>query len=161
MKKKAMIMVLLAMFSVCIFAIPGRADAATTRYSYKDLTKKNVTTSEKKAINYINSYGGFRSVFPGKKFRPTKKITRREFVIILRNLYGATYAPTYYEDLVKANHKISANFACGRMVEVSKKIGYTIKWKAGKETLTRADAAEYIYIFATFSSKLKPKIATK
>ena len=158
--KKAL-MVLLAMFTVCVFAGPGRVEAATTRYSYKDLTKKTVTASEKKSINYINNYGGFRNVFPGKKFQPTKKITRREFVIILRNLYGATYAPTYYEDLLNANHKISASFACGRMVEVSKKIGYTIKWKAGTGTLTRADAAEYIYIFATFSDKLKPKIATK
>ena len=137
--KKAMIMVLV----VLMFAGPGRVEAATTR------------------ISYINSFGAFRTVFPGKKFRPTKKITRREFVIILRNLYGATYAPTTYEDLAGANKKITAKFACDRMVAISAKLDYKIKWNGKKGyKLSRADAAEYIYIFCTFSDELKPRLAT-
>lgn len=152
MKKKKTV-ILLMMVLVIVLAMPMQAYAASN--PYRDVTRKTVDSDSYNAIVYVKKHGGFSGI-ASRRFRPSKKITRREFIMILHNLYGDKVTCTM-SDLRNANGQITSSFACNRMVELSKKLGYPIKWSGNSSTLRRMDAARYVRIFATFNRRFAPR----
>ena len=150
-KKKQVFMLL---FVVMLLAMPMTVFAA--KGPYKDVTRKKVDAQSIKAISYVKSFDGWRGIVKKGKLHPNKAITRREFLIVLHNLYGDKVTATM-ADLRSANSKITSKFACDRMVALSKVLKYPIRWEGTKARLKRKDAARYIYIFATFNKALAPK----
>ena len=138
---------------VMILAMPMTVFA---KAPYKDVTRKKVDAQSYTAIAYIKKYNGWSGIASKGKLYPNKAITRRQFLIVLHNLYGNKVTATM-DDVRHANDKITSKFACDRMVALSKVLGYPIKWNGTKVTLKRKDAARYIYIFATFNKALAPK----
>lgn len=149
MKKKALLLMVVLM----LLAMPMTAFA---KNPYKDVTRKKVDSQSYTAISYIKKYDGWRGIAKKGKLRPNKAITRREFLIVLHNLYGNKVTATM-ADVLSANSKITSKFACDRMVALSKVLKYPITWNGTKAKLKRKDAARYIYIFATFNSAFTPK----
>lgn len=123
---------------------------------YKDVTKKKVDKESYKAIVYLKEHGGWNGIAKKGKLSPNKYVTRRDYLIILHNLYGDKVTATM-ADLRAANQKVTSKFACDRMVLLAKKLNYPIKWNGNKSKLRRKDVARYIYIFATFNKALTPK----
>ncbi|MBO7718168.1 hypothetical protein J6S37_01585 [Candidatus Saccharibacteria bacterium] len=143
------VMVLSVLFSVTTPAFAGSG--------YTDVTKAKVGESAYKAITYIKKYGGWKDVANGKKFYPNRKITRREFLTVLGNLYGDQRVPANFQDVRYANKTITAEWACKRMVAQAKVLGLTITWKGGNTVLTRKSAAQYMTVFCKFDPALKPQ----
>ena len=143
-----MIMVLFSTISV----------SAATKAPYKDVTAKTVDADSIKAINYVKSHSGYAGIIKkDTKFKPNKKITKREYIAILANFYGKKNVPVNINDVLGANGKVTAKWATSKMSQVAKKKKVSIKWsRLPKGTLSRADAARYVRIFATFDKALEP-----
>ena len=156
MKKRNFFVVVAVLVFVLMFST---AALAKSKRPFKDVTRKKVDAQSYDAIVYINNFGGWRGLTKKGKFYPNKAITRREFLIVLQNLYGDKI-DTSMQDVRYANSKITSKFACDRMVVLSKKLGYPIRWNGNKSRLKRKDAARYIKIFATFHKALTPKKAS-
>ena len=150
MKKTLKKMVTLTMVTVVLVtAFSVNAFAAS---SYKDVTKKKVGNTAYTAITYLEKHQGYKNVISGNKFQPDKKITRREFLLVLRNLYGSKVVTVTNNDLKNMNKTVTAKYACDKMVAVAKNAGVKIKWEGSSKTiLTRASASTYIKIFIDFS----------
>lgn len=123
---------------------------------YKDVTKKKVDASSYDAISYIKKFDGWRGLVKKGKLFPNKYMNRREFLIVLHNLYGDKVTVTM-ADVRYATSKVTSKFCCDRMVELSKKLGYPLKWPGTKAKMKRKDVARYVKIFATYNSKFTPK----
>ena len=141
---------------VMLLALAPATVFAGTKNPYKDVTRKKVDAQSYKTIVYIKEHGGWRGIAKKNKLYPNKAVTRRDYLIILHNLYGDKVTATM-ADLRGANDKVTSKFACDRMVVLAKKLNYPIKWNGNKSKLKRKDVARYIYIFATFNSALAPK----
>ena len=151
MSKKKRFFLLLVLL---LLAMPVTAFAA--KNPYKDVTRKKVDAQSFKAISYIKEYNGWRGIAKKGKLSPNKFMTRREFLIVLHNLYGDKVTATM-ADVRSANSKITSKFVCDRMVALAKVLKYPIKWTGTKAKLRRKDVARYIHVFATFNSAFKPK----
>lgn len=151
MKKRiigfVLMMILVTMFSTITFA--------GSKNPYKDVTRKKVDAQSFTAISYIKRFDGWRGIVKKGKFYPNKTMTRREYLIVLHNLYGNKITVTI-ADLRGANDKVTSKFVCDRMVALARKLNYPIKWNGTKAKMKRKDVARYIYTFATFNSALKP-----
>ena len=152
MKNRKIFVVVLVLF-VLMFSTTA---FARSKGPFKDVTRKKVDAQSYDAIVYINNFGGWRGLTKKGKLYPNKAITRREFLMILHNLYGDKIDISM-QDVRYANSKITSKFACDRMVALSKKLGYPLRWDGNKSKLKRKDAARYIKIFATFNKALTPK----
>lgn len=153
MKKKILFLLLLAIMMVLA---PMTVFAKGSKNPYKDVTRKKVDSQSYDAISYIKRFDGWRGLLKKGKFYPNKYMTRREFLIVLHNLYGDKVTVTM-ADLREANSKITSKFVCDRMVTLSKALGYPIKWAGTKAKMKRKDVARYIKIFATYNKAFTPK----
>ncbi len=127
---------------------------------YKDVSKKKVGKDAYKAITYVYKHKGYSGIVSkkAKKFNPRKKVTRREFLLMLANFYGDEKVPVDASDMLRMNKKATAKWACQKMVEVAKKgYGMTITWNGDNQVLTRALASQYLYILAHFDSAFTPR----
>lgn len=153
MKKKRIVAVLIA--ALMVFVIPSAAFAASNPYS--DVTKKSVGKDAYNAITYIKAHKGYVDVISGKKFSPKKKITRKEFLIMLGNFYGDSRVPVTMSDVRKANKKVTAKWACEKMCQVAEHaFGMSIQWEGDNKTLTRASASQYLKVFVDFDPAFRP-----
>lgn len=118
---------------------------------YKDVTTKTIDKASIKSIRYVKKAGGFKGVIKGKKFYPNKKMTRRQYLMVLDNLYPGKVEVTM-NDLKKANKSVTEKYVTSKMVKVAKNFGMTITWEGGKKKLSRASVANYIKSFAEFDS---------
>ena len=151
-----------AMFSVQTMAaeLPSKANAGMTAGKsadpYTDVTLKKVDKDTYNAVKFLKSHKAFKNVISGSKFYPNKKITRRQFLLVLQNLYG-NKVPVTYTDLKNMNKSITAKYACDKMVAIAKKCGVKITWNGSKSViLTRGGAAVYIKIFVDFTKSWLP-----
>ena len=154
MKKTYKIKILL--FAAMMTMIMSMSALAASKAPYKDVTRKKVDTQSYTAISYIKKFDGWRGLVKKGKLCPNRYVTRREFLIILHNLYGDKVTATM-ADVRGANDKVTSKFACDRMVALAKVLKYPIKWNGTKAKLKRKDVARYIYIFATYNSAFTPK----
>lgn len=153
-RKRFITVLMIAVMMLTIF--PANAFAASN--PYKDVSKKSVGKNAYNAIVYVKSHKGYTDVISGKKFYPRKKITRREFLVMLANFYGDDKVPVTMEDIRKANKSITAKWACNKMVKIAKDgFGVSITWSGDSTTLTRALASQYLKIFADFDPAFKPR----
>lgn len=120
---------------------------------YKDVTKKKVGSKSYKAVKYLKAHGAFSGVVKGKKFYPNKKITKKQYLRILRNLYGNA-AP---KD-AKASGYVTEKYALNKLVQVAKNLGISITWKGRSNRLTRVDVARYIKIFIDFDPAFRKNL---
>ena len=132
---------------------------AASSNPYSDVTKKSVGKSAYTAIKYVKKHQGYAGFVSGKKFYPKKAITRRQFIIMLKNFYGADKVPVTVGDVVSANAKATPKWATAKMVAVAKKgYGMNIKWdNKSKKAMSRALASQYLKIFADFDPAFKPR----
>ena len=140
---------------------------------YPDVTAKTVGKYAYNSIKFVKAHGGYKGVIAGTryvrqpnglykkvtgKFYPKKTVTKREFIYVLSNLYGSKKVSVSADDMKNANKPATEKWAKVKMVATAKKLGYPIKWGGGSSTkLTRASAANYLYVFATCNAKLMPK----
>lgn len=117
---------------------------------YKDITVKKVGKRYYSAVKKIKNAGGFNGVFTSKYFGPRKKITQRQYLAILRNLYGKD-APQ--ERGSKAI--VTEQYARNKLLQVASNRGLDLKWPGKKFKITRLEAVKYIIIMSNYSSKLK------
>ena len=83
-------------------------------------------------------------------------MTRREFLIVLHNLYGDAVSANI-GDVVAANAKVTSEFVCNRFVALSQALNFKIKWSGYKNKMTRKDVARYIVLFASYNAALAPR----
>lgn len=121
-----------------------------TSSMYSDVTKKKVGTAAYKAIKHLKAHKAFTGVIKGKKFLPKKRFTKKQYLRILKNLYGK-YAPT------ESNPKgyVTEKYVTSRLVKVAKNLGISITWSGTSRKVTRAETCRYIKIFADFDSAFK------
>ncbi len=147
--------------------------AGEAKNPYPDVTVKTVGKYAYNSIKFVKAHGGYKGVIPNAryvrqpnglykyvaaKFHPKKTVSKREFVYVLSNLYGNKKVSVSVADMKNANKPATEKWARAKMVTTAKKLGYPIKWDGGKSTkLTRASAANYLYVFAIYNSKLMPK----
>lgn len=125
---------------------------------YKDVTKKSVGKNAYSAVTYIKAHHGYKHVVKGSKFNPNKKMTRREFLMVLGNLYGYRKVPVSLNDIRYANSAVTEAYACKKMVGLAKKgFGMTITWNGGKKKLSRALASQYVKSLIDFDKAFVPK----
>ena len=129
-------------------------------FPYRDVTKKNVGKGAYKAITYVYKHKGYSGIVAkkAKKFNPRKKVTRKEYLTMLTNFYGENKVPITMADVRNGNKVATAKWACNKMVGVAKKgYGMTITWKGNNQTLTRALASQYLYVFSQFDPAFRPR----
>lgn len=164
-------LVAVAVLIAMIFATI-EAQAATTN-PYPDVTVKTVGGTAVKSVSFVKKYGGYKDVIKGTyykklknglykkvtgKFEPSKKVTRKEFLTILGNLYGTKKVPVTYADVTNANSAVTDRYVKAKLVSLAKKLGVHIKWDKGTgNKLSRASVANYISTFAHFSKAFMPK----
>ena len=154
-------------------ASTAKATTSKATNPYPDVTVKKVGKYAWNAIKFVKAHGGYKGVIAGTKyvkqknglykkvtgkFYPKKTVTKQEFVKVLANLYGDKKVSVSVADMKNANKPATEKWARAKMVATAKKLGYSIKWDGGKATkLSRAAAANYLYVFATYNAKLMPK----
>ncbi len=153
-KKIVTLLILTAIVSTTIvvptFAAGGRP--------YFDITKSGVGTYDYKAIKYIKKHHGFDGVIKGNVFYSRKYITRKEFLKILRNLYGKKYVPITATDRKKYKKTITNKWIFKKLATVADRLGVEYEKDARIKTKAhRADAAAFIMQFCSYSKKLRPK----
>ena len=117
---------------------------------YKDVTRKQIDKKSIRSIRYLKKAGAFKGVIKGKKFYPNKKMTRRQYLKILKNLYPGR-VPVTKADKKKAKKKVTEYYVTHKMVKVAESYGITIKWDGSKKKkLSRASVANYVKSFAEF-----------
>ena len=142
---------ILASLVVLVLVFGSTMTAFAAPRPYKDVTTKKIDKKSIKSIRYIKKAGGYKGVIKGKKFYPNKKMTRRQYLMVLDNLYPGKVTVTM-NDLKKANKPVTEKYVTSKMVKVAKKFGMTITWKGGKKKLSRASVSNYIVSFAKFDS---------
>ena len=153
--KKRLIKVLVVALMVAL--LPLNVFAASSGNPYKDVTKKSVGKDAYTAIKYVKSHKGYVGFIKGKKFYPKKIITRRQFIIMLKNFYGSDKVPVGIGDVIYANSKATPKWATAKMVGVAKKFGMDITWDDNsKKKMSRALASQYLYVFSHFDEAFKP-----
>ena len=153
MKKVTRIIMLLAVLTFML--MPATAFAKSNN-PYKDVTHKTVDATSYDAIVYIKQHHGWSGIARKGRLHPNRTITRRQFLMILHNLYGDKVTAGIW-DVRAANSKITINWACQRMVELAKALGLTITWNGANTVMKIKDAARYIRIFATYNPAFTPK----
>lgn len=138
----------LAVLLVVVLVL-GNVTAVSAAAGYKDVNRKTIDKHSIQSIKKIKRAGGFKGVFRGKKFHPNKKMTRRQYLMVLDNLYPGKVTVTM-NDLKKANKPVTKTYVTRKMIGVAKNYGMTITWKGGKKKLSRASVANYIISFAEF-----------
>lgn len=143
--------------ALMVALLPINVFAASSK-PYKDVTKKAVGKDAYTAITYIKNHKGYVGFVKGNKFNPSKTITRRQFIIMLKNFYGADKVPVGIGDVINANVKVTPKWATAKMVGVAKKFGMDITWNNNStKKMSRALASQYLYVFASFDSAFKPR----
>lgn len=140
---------------VMILSVAPMSAFAKGAKVYKDVTLSKVDRQSYDAIAYVKKFGGWKSLIKKNKFKPNKFMTRREFLVVLHNLYGRKVTAEI-DDIIHANSVVTSNYCCQKMVALSKNLGYEITWNGYKAKMRRKDVARYIKIFATFHQKLAP-----
>lgn len=143
---RRIVIALLVMVSVL-----GMASTSFAAAGYKDVNKKTIDAKSIRSIKIVKKAGGFKGVFDGKKFRPNKKMTRRQYLMVLDNLYSGKVTVTM-SDIKKANKPVTEKYVTSKMVKVAENFGMTISWEGGKKKLSRASVANYIVSFAELDS---------
>lgn len=154
--KKIIRVFVVAMIMIMIFPMGVSAKSLP----YKDVSKKKVGKSAYQAITFVYQHKGYNGVVSkkGKKFKPYRKITRREFLVMLANFYGDDKVPVDTSDILRMNKKATAKWACQKMVGVAKKgYGMNITWNGNNQVLTRALASQYLYVFSNFDPAFRPR----
>ena len=156
MKKSVLRLTVIAIV-LSLLLVPISVSAASN--PYKDVTKKSVGTANLNAISYVKAHKGYSGIIKGKKFSPNKKITKREFIAVLANLYGKKNIPVNIGDVLGANQKVTPKWACNKLSATASRLGeMKVTWsKLPKGTLSRADAARYIKVFVGIDKRLVPK----
>lgn len=143
------LLLILAMVLGCagtVVAASKKTTKKTTKKvttTFKDVTKK---TQYYKDIEYLYSKGAYSGIVKkGSKFKPTTKITQKEFIKTLKNLYGSRIS-------LKAPKKVASTmltqkYATDTLRTVSKQLGKDVWWTGGtpKGKVTRAKAAFYTH----------------
>lgn len=143
--------------AMVVALLPFNVFAASSGNPYKDVTKKAVGKDAYTAIKYTKSHKGYVGFVSGKKFYPKKAITRRQFIIMLNNFYGADKVPVGIGDVIYANKKATPKWATAKMVGVAKAYGMDITWNENsKKKMSRALASQYLYVFSHFDEAFKP-----
>ncbi|MBR2725521.1 hypothetical protein IKF28_03525 [Candidatus Saccharibacteria bacterium] len=149
MRKTTKAAIALLMSLVVVFGMTCTSFAAA---GYKDVNRENIDAKSIKSIKFIKKHGGFKGVFTGKKFYPNKKMTRRQYLLVLNNLYPGKVKITM-NDLRKANKPVTEKYVTSKMVKLAADgYGMKITWKGGKKKLSRASVCNYIRSFAKFDS---------
>ena len=156
MKKNSFRFLFMLLLIAIMAATPTTVLAKGSKGPFKDVTRKKVDSESYSAIVYIAKYDGFVGVAKKNRLYPNRYMTRRDFLIVLSNLYGDKVSVSM-ADLRAANGKVTSKYACDRMVELSRKLGYPIRWNGNKTKLKRKDVARYIKIFATYNPALAPR----
>ena len=153
--KKRLIKVFVITLVVAL--LPLNVFAASSGNPYKDVTKKAVGKDAFTAIKYVKTHKGYVGFIKSKKFYPTKMITRRQFIIMLKNFYGADKVPVGIGDVIHANAKATPKWATAKMVGVAKKFGMDITWNENsKKKMSRSLATQYLYVFSHFDKAFAP-----
>lgn len=120
---------------------------------FKDVKTKTTYRAE---IEWLANRGAFKKIAgKGKKFYPSKTITRRQVGMIMDNLYGDRIDITIKSPNAKATQK----FMTALMTEVSTQLGSKVTWSGGspKATVSRSKACYYIrQMVKTGGEKLNP-----
>ena len=148
---KNMHRIVIALFMVLMVLEMSSTVAVFAAAGYKDVNKKTIDTKSIRSIKLIKKAGGFKGVFDGKKFRPNSKMTRRQYLMVLDNLYPGKVTVTM-NDLKKANRPVTEKYVTSKMVKVADKYGMTMIWDGGRKKLSRASVCNYIKSFAEFDS---------
>ena len=127
---------------------------------YKDVTVTKVGQDAYDAICYVKQHWGYIDlVNNGAKFKPFKKMTRRQFCVMLGNFYGDDKVPVHMRaDVRKGNKVATERYACHKMVEVSRKLGVEgFEWNPStNHKLTRAFESQYLKEFAKTDPAFAP-----
>lgn len=156
--KKSVIRVFVIVLMVALLPLNVFAASSGSGNPYKDVTKKSVGKDAYTAIKYAKSHKGYVGFVKGKKFYPSKAITRRQFIIMLKNFYGESKVPVGIGDVINANKKATPKWATAKMVGVAKTgFGMDITWNDNSnKKMSRALASQYLYVFSHFDSAFKP-----
>ena len=148
MKKTRLLMVVILVLALLV---PVNSFGASR--PYKDVTKDKVGDDALEAIIYVKQHWGYIDlVNNGAKFKPFKKMTRREFCVMLGNFYGDDKIPISMRGDVRKGNKIATErYVCHKMAKLARKLGAKdYKWNPStNRKLTRAFASQYLYVFAT------------
>lgn len=150
MKKIVRVLVLVLVIAL----IPINAFAKSSR-PYKDVTKKKVGKVNYTAIVNLKKAHAYKGAFTIKKgkFKPFKKVTRKQFMRMLTNLYGKRAVPVNDGD--KSKKIATVGWAKDKMIEVAVK-GYGItgaNWPDDGQSglkLERYLASGYLWNFEKF-----------
>ena len=149
-KNPKLLVVSLLVFALLFSIIPSvPASAASKRY-FSDVKK---SYKYREDIEWLANHGAYKSIASkGKKFQPTKNLTRKEFGKILKNLYGKRIDITIKGPKTIVTQKYMTNM----LTKVSKQLGYRVTWKNSSSTkkVSRALASHYIKSMIVKSSKL-------
>ena len=150
-----------AILTICLVmlvgSVPVSAVARPNKSPYSDVTVKKVGRETYDAVNYLKTYGAFRGIVKGKKFYPNKVVTRKEFILMLANLYGDDVVPVTAKDFRYT--KTSTNVEGHRLIRLTKNLGNPVSWPVSKTTprFTRALAARMIYQFIQLDKAFLPR----
>ena len=96
-----------------------------------------------KQIEWLAKKGAYAGIAKkGGKFQPTCTITRKQFGMILNNLYGDRINLKITNSSAGATQK----FVTSTLTEVTKQLGYKVTWNGGapKAKVSRANASHYL-----------------
>ena len=119
---------------------------ATTSYPYRDVNPRTIDRASIKSISFLKKEGAFKGVF-SKKFHPNKTMTRRQFLMIIDNLYPGKVS-VRMADIRRANKPVTERYVTKKLVGVADKLDHPIEWDGGSKKLSRATVANYVVNFA-------------
>ena len=144
-RKFFVVLLTLAMVLGCAGTVVAASKKTTKKVTttFKDVTKK---TQYHEDIEYLYSKGAYSGIVKkGSKFKPTTKITQKEFIKTLKNLYGSRISLKAPKKA--ASTKLTQKYATDTLRAVSKQLGKDVWWDGGtpKAKVARAKAAYYIH----------------
>ncbi len=147
---------LLSVLLVVVFLVvtPANVFAANP---FKDVTKSSVDSASYSAIVYVKAHKGWNGLTSKGKVKPNAYMKRWEFIKMLYYMYGEKFVPSSIWDSINANMTCDSKYVINKYVELSKKLGYPIKWSGNSTKMKRKDVARYAKIFGTYHKKLAPK----
>ncbi|MBR3236405.1 S-layer homology domain-containing protein [Candidatus Saccharibacteria bacterium] len=134
-----------------VLVVMGNMTVSFAAAGYKDVNKRTIDSKSIKSIKTLKKAGAFKGVIKGKKFRPNSKMTRRQYLRMLKNLYPGRVTVTE-ADKKKAKKMVTEYYVTQKMVKVAESYGITITWDGSKKKLSRASVANYVVSFAEFDS---------
>ncbi len=135
-----------------VMVVLGNMTTVFAAAGYKDVNRKTIDKRSINSIKTIRKAGGFKGAIKGKKFYPNKKMTRRQYLRILKNLYPGKVTVTK-NDRKKAKRYVTEKYVTAKMIKIAKSYGISIAWNGSKKKkLSRASVANYIVSFAEFDS---------